>query len=56
MGRCASGSWPGQSQCENPAADDVFCWECWLAVHDETGETSCSCAACAAYENWLNAE
>lgn len=47
--RCASGSWPGESQCEREAAgpDYVFCVECWADIFDLG--TGCGCIGCAAY-------
>lgn len=45
--RCITGSWPGQSQCENEAVDDAFCVVCWMAIFDMGPE--CGCAGCAAY-------
>lgn len=45
--RCITGSWPGQSQCENEAVDDTFCLTCWMAIHGMGPE--CDCAGCLEY-------
>lgn len=45
--RCATGSWPGQSQCVNPVAEDPFCFTCWLSIGDMGPD--CDCPGCAVY-------
>lgn len=45
--RCATGSWPGQSQCVNEAAEDPFCFTCWLSIAGMAPD--CDCPGCVVY-------